>query len=322
VKTGSGTWSVFGTVDGVALGSSAPTTTASPLAGGAPTTFSAIPAGTFSINGVSVGAVTAGTDAITQGQNIATAINASGISGVTASADPGTGALTITNSNVGGTVEITMNGAAADTATANANQAALLAQTGFTGAEVGGQTVQIGTLTFKSDGTINTAATTQPFNLSIPMSNGSTTPLNLTLDYTGSNQFGSSFGVNSLKQDGYTSGRLSGFSIGADGIITGRYTNGESATLGQVVLANFTNPNGLQPLGNNVWAETAASGSALVGTPDSGNNGVLQASAVEDSNVDLTAELVNMITAQRVYQANAQTIKTEDQVLQTLVNLR
>jgi flagellar hook protein FlgE len=89
-----------------------------------------------------------------------------------------------------------------------------------------------------------------------------------------------------------------------------------------VVLANFTNPNGLQSLGNNAWAETADSGPSLVGIPNTGNLGVLQSSAVEDSNVDLTAELVNMITAQRIYQANAQTIKTQDQVLQTLVNLK
>ena len=89
-----------------------------------------------------------------------------------------------------------------------------------------------------------------------------------------------------------------------------------------MALASFTNPNGLQSLGNNLWAATAASGNALVGSPDSGSLGVLQSSAVEDSNVDLTAELVNMITAQRIYQANAQTIKTQDQVMQTLVNLR
>jgi flagellar hook protein FlgE len=88
------------------------------------------------------------------------------------------------------------------------------------------------------------------------------------------------------------------------------------------VLANFSNPNGLEPLGNNAWAETSVSGAATVGIPDTGSLGVLQSSAVENSNVDLTAELVNMITAQRVYQANAQTIKTQDSVLQTLVNLR
>ncbi|HWR77767.1 MAG TPA: flagellar hook protein FlgE [Thiobacillus sp.] len=149
-----------------------------------------------------------------------------------------------------------------------------------------------------------------------------TTPFNVTLDFTGTTQFGSAFSVNTLNQDGYTSGRLAGFSIGADGMVLGRYTNGQAAVLGQVVLANFANPNGLQQLGNNMWAETSTSGNPLIGVPSSGSLGVLQSSAVEDSNVDLTAELVNMITAQRVYQANAQTIKAQDAVLQTLVNLR
>jgi flagellar hook protein FlgE len=322
VKTGSGTWNVYGTNDGVPIGVSPPTTTASPLAGGAPTSFSAIAAGTFSVNGISIGAVAAGADALTQGANVAAAINAAAIPGVTAAASGATGAVTITNSAAGGTVNITMNGAAATAAAATTNKNTLLAQTGFTSAEVGTQGVQVGTLNFKSDGTIDTATTTLPFSLSISLANGATSPLNVNFDFTGSNQFGSSFGVNKLTQDGYASGQLSGFNVGQDGVITGRYTNGQSKTLGQVVLANFTNPNGLQPLGNNVWAETSASGPSLVGPPNSGGLGVLQSSAVEDSNVDLTAELVNMITAQRVYQANAQTIKTEDQVMQTLVNLR
>lgn len=146
--------------------------------------------------------------------------------------------------------------------------------------------------------------------------------VSMTMDFSGSTQFGSNFSINSLSQDGYTSGRLASFNTGKDGTIVGRYTNGQSKTLGQVVLANFVNPNGLQSLGGNAWVESADSGVPLVGTPNTGSLGVLQSSAVEDSNVDLTAELVNMITAQRVYQANAQTIKTQDQVLQTLVNLR
>jgi flagellar hook protein FlgE len=177
----------------------------------------------------------------------------------------------------------------------------------------------IGSLAFASDGSLIAGA---PLTVPLVVSTGATTPFPVSIDYTGTSQYGSSFSVNALKQDGYTSGRLSGFSISANGTIVGRYTNGQSATLGQVVLANFTNPNGLQSLGNNLWTESAASGPALVGTPDSGSLGVLQSSAVEDSNVDLTAELVNMITAQRNYQANAQTIKTQDQVMQTLVNLR
>lgn len=180
----------------------------------------------------------------------------------------------------------------------------------------------IGSVVFGANGLIDTAATTLPFNISTPVSTGAVSPLTFDVDFNGTTQFGSVFSVNALQQDGFASGRLSGFSVGADGTILGRYTNGQSATLGQVILANFANAQGLQPQGNNVWTETADSGAPLVGVPNSGGLGVLQSAAVEDSNVDLTAELVNMITAQRVYQANAQTIRTQDQVLQTLVNIR
>ncbi len=177
------------------------------------------------------------------------------------------------------------------------------------------------TLTFSGTGTSPTINPATP-TISIPVSTGATSPLAVKMDLSGSTQFGSTFSVNSITQDGYTSGKLSSFSTGSDGTILGSYSNGQSLKLGQVALANFVNPNGLSSLGNNAWAETAVSGAPLVGTPGTSSLGVLQASATEDSNVDLTAELVNMITAQRVYQANAQTIKTEDQVLQTLVSLR
>ncbi|MDD5384850.1 MAG: flagellar hook-basal body complex protein [Gallionella sp.] len=144
----------------------------------------------------------------------------------------------------------------------------------------------------------------------------------LAFNFAQTSEYGGNFGVNSLTQDGYSSGRLSGFNSSADGTILGRYSNGQSRALGQMLLANFTNPQGLQPMGNNEWVESSASGGPLIGTPGSSALGVLQSSATEDSNVDLTAELVNMIVAQRVYQANAQTIKTQDAVLQTLVSMR
>ncbi len=156
----------------------------------------------------------------------------------------------------------------------------------------------------------------------IPSIANGAAPVAITMDYSGATQFGSNFSISTLTQDGFTSGRLAGFNIGGDGIILGRYSNGQSKKLGQVALVNFTNPNGLQSLGGNAWAESATSGQPLPGAPGTSSLGVLQSSAVEDSNTDLTAELVNMITAQRYYQANAQTIKTQDQVLQTLVNLR
>jgi len=178
----------------------------------------------------------------------------------------------------------------------------------------------IATLTFNTSGIMQTAMPLAP--IAVPATATGAIGPSIEIDYSGTTQFGAAFSVSTLNQDGYTSGRLAGFNIGADGMVLGRYTNGQSAVLGQVVLANFSNPNGLQPLGNNMWAETSTSGTPLVGTPDSGSLGVLQSSAVEDSNVDLTAELVNLITAQRVYQANAQTIKAQDAVLQTAVNLR
>lgn len=188
------------------------------------------------------------------------------------------------------------------------------------GTQVGAAAV--GTLNFTTDGVIDTATTTLPFNVSALVGTGAATPLAFSVDFAGSTQFGATFGVNALSQDGYTAGRLAGFVVDADGAIQGRYTNGQSAVLGQVILASFSNPQGLLPLGDNNWVETFESGAALVGAPGTASLGVVQASAVEESNVDLTAELVDMIIAQRTYQANAQTIKTQDAILQTLVNIR
>ncbi len=142
------------------------------------------------------------------------------------------------------------------------------------------------------------------------------------LDLSGATQYGTGFGVTNLSQNGYAPGQLTGISIEANGIVMARYSNGQSNPAGQIELATFRNPQGLQPQGGNVWARGFASGDPILGVAGEGNLGVLQSGALEESNVDLTAELVNMITAQRVYQANAQTIKTQDQVLQTLVNLR
>jgi flagellar hook protein FlgE len=135
-------------------------------------------------------------------------------------------------------------------------------------------------------------------------------------------QFGSPFGVTDMTQDGFAAGVLTSIAIENDGIVTARYSNGESKPAGQIELATFRNPQGLQPLGGNAWGLTFAAGDPVLGVAGDGTLGVLQSGSLEESNIDLTGELVNMITAQRTYQANAQTIKTMDQVLQTLVNLR
>jgi flagellar hook protein FlgE len=166
-----------------------------------------------------------------------------------------------------------------------------------------------------------------PLSLNIPATVNSfgadTLPITgVQFDLSNTTQFGSGFGVTDLQQDGFTAGQLTSIAIETNGIITARYSNGRSRPAGQVEIASFRNVQGLQPLGDNAWARTFASGDPVAGVPGDGNLGVLQSGALEESNVDLTGELVSMITAQRVYQANAQTIKTQDQVLQTLVNLR
>ena len=146
--------------------------------------------------------------------------------------------------------------------------------------------------------------------------------LGVLLNVGGATQFGSAFGVTDLKQDGFSAGQLTAIVVESNGIVMARYSNGQSRPAGQVEIANFRNPQGLQPIGDNGWARTYASGDPVMGVPGEGNLGVLQSGALEESNIDLTGELVNMIISQRIYQANAQTIKTEDQVLQTLLNIR
>lgn len=179
----------------------------------------------------------------------------------------------------------------------------------------------LGTLNFNTDGSLNTTTSTIPMTVN-SVASGGASALSYTVDYTGSTQFGSLNSVNTLTQDGFASGKLSGYSIGRDGTIIGRYSNGQTKNMGQVALVSFTAPAGLQALGDNKFGETPDSGQPLVGTPGTSSLGAIQSSALEESTVDLTTELVKMITVQRNYQANAQTIKTQDQVLQTLVNLR
>lgn len=210
--------------------------------------------------------------------------------------------------------------------TATAGQWTVRAQ--LDGANVmNGATPWTGTLSFTAAGVINTGATTIPALNLVPLNTagnptGATSPQAVTLGFSGSTQFGSAFGVTAATQDGYGSGRLLNVNVSSDGVILGRYSNGQTRPQGQVVLASFASKERLQPLGSSGWAETGDSGPPLLGVPETGLLGTLQAGALEESNVDLTAELVNMITAQRGYQANAQTIRTQDQLLQTLVTLR
>lgn len=166
--------------------------------------------------------------------------------------------------------------------------------------------------------------TPSPATISIPAYSpgGGATAMNITLDGADISQYGSDFSVNALVQDGYSTGRLSGLDIGDTGILTARFTNGQSRTLAQIALANFSNSQGLRQLGDTSWAETYDSGAALIGNPGTGSLGLVQSGALEGSNVDLTEQLVQMITAQRNFQANAQVITTADTVTQTIINIR
>ena len=180
-------------------------------------------------------------------------------------------------------------------------------------------------LSFNSDGTLSTPAGGSLAFGSYTSIAGAK-PLTVTLDIgsgkSGTTQFGNTFAVNELNQVGYASAALTGLQVDKTGVIKARYSNGQTKDIGQVVLANFKNSQGLQSVGSNRWMEALASGSPTLNNPGSTNVGLVQSGALEDSNVDLTSELVNMITAQRYYQANAQTIKVQDAVMQTLINLR
>jgi flagellar hook protein FlgE len=144
----------------------------------------------------------------------------------------------------------------------------------------------------------------------------------VAVDLRGSSQFSSSFAVNAVSQDGYTTGQLAGLEIDDTGVIFARYTNGQSNVQGQVILASFANVQGLTPVGKTAWVQSFSSGEPVVGTPRSGTLGALQSGALEDSNVELSDQLVNLIVAQRNYQANAKTIETESSITQTIINLR
>lgn len=201
--------------------------------------------------------------------------------------------------------------------TANPNEWTLHAEIDGTAVTpVAGETV-----TFTDTGTLLTPAGGQIALSAFTPTTGAA-DINITLDVLQTTQYGSAFGVSSLIQDGYTTGRLTGLEITAEGVVQARYTNGQATPLGQIALSSFPNPQGLQQLGDTAWGDSFAAGQVIRGPAGSSNFGQIQSGALESSNVDLTEQLVNMITAQRNFQANAQMISTADQVTQTIINIR
>jgi flagellar hook protein FlgE len=180
----------------------------------------------------------------------------------------------------------------------------------------------ISPLTFDTSGNLLTPAAPGIVPVTLTSTNTNIGTFTADLDLSKATQYGTSFAISDLTQNGYTAGTLTGISISEQGVVTTRYSNGQSQASGQLALADFRNVQGLKPVGQNNWVETSASGQPIQGSPGQGNFGAINSGALEASNVDLTAELVAMMTAQRDYQSNAQTIKTQDTVLQTLVNMR
>ncbi|ALP40487.1 lateral flagellar hook protein FlgEL [Aeromonas schubertii] len=181
------------------------------------------------------------------------------------------------------------------------------------------------------DGTVTGAAIPMEFNtngtLKSPTANPSLAltpaeadPITLELGLTKVTQYASDFNVSRNQSDGYTSGDLTGLTVDKDGGVYAQFTNGQRLLQGQVVMANFANPGGLMQADNTSWVQTFSSGQPVVGAPGSGTLGTLTAGAYENSNVDLTGELVGLMTAQRNYQANAKTISSADKMTQVLFN--
>lgn len=183
------------------------------------------------------------------------------------------------------------------------------------GAAMSGPADQV--ITFNTDGSL---ASPSPATVALAHTPAAADPMAITLDLRGSTQYAGEFSVTRNTTDGYSAGEMTGLQVDDSGIISAVYDNGRTRIQGQVVLASFTNPNGLAESDSTTWTETFASGEALIGVAGSGALGTLTAGAYEDSNVDLTSELVSLMTAQRNYQANAKSVSTADELMQVLFN--
>ena len=183
------------------------------------------------------------------------------------------------------------------------------------------------TLTFDGNGVITQPTLTAPTSGKVaysaydPTTTGAN-PITLSIDLASTTQLGRAFNVSSVDQNGYSSGSFIGLSVDNQGVIRGSYTNGREIELGKVALANFAVPRALNVRGNSTWTETFGSGAALLGSAGSGGLGEIRSGVLESSNVDITEQLVNMITAQRNFQANAKVVSTADQLAQSIINLR
>ncbi len=181
----------------------------------------------------------------------------------------------------------------------------------------------VGILNFNADGSYNSSTPAALQNVAIPLTNGAS-PLTVLHDFAnnGTTQFSAPFSVSTLDPDGFTTGRLTGLDISEDGLLRATYSNGIQTPMGQVAMADFANVQGLNAVGGTAWQETIDSGPVITGAAGTGRFGMIQSGALETSNVDLTQELVSLITAQRNFQANARSIETANSITDTIIQIR
>ncbi len=184
------------------------------------------------------------------------------------------------------------------------------------GTSVGSQPIA-----FDQNGVLTTPAGGQLAFTGFTPTNGAA-PMDITIDMSAVTQYGDTWGPGTITQNGYAPGQVTGIDIDQNGVVSAKFSNGQTKDLGQLALADFENAQGLKNVGNTQWVETAQSGQVIRGAAGTGDFGAIQSGALEDSNVDLTSQLVNMIKAQRNYQANAQSISTDDKMTQTILNIR
>jgi flagellar hook protein FlgE len=187
---------------------------------------------------------------------------------------------------------------------------------------IDGNPLASATLTFDSAGKLTAPPNGQVSLGSWSPPGSSAAAITATMDYTNSTQLSSAFSVDALKQDGLAAGKLTGIATDDEGVIFARFSNGGSTPLGKVALTRFANPQGLTKLGDTTWGQSSASGVPIPGNAGEGKFGLVQSGALEQSNVDLSKQLVNLIIAQQTYQANSQTISTENSIIQTILNIR
>ncbi|QJU56875.1 flagellar hook protein FlgE [Sphingomonas sp. AP4-R1] len=176
-------------------------------------------------------------------------------------------------------------------------------------------------LTFAADGSLTSPSAAIQFSSVLP--SGASEPIGINLSYnTSTRQAASTFTPGAFHQDGKAAGQLNNVAVGSDGLITATFSDGTTSKLGKIMIANFANPNGLRQLGDARWGSTGLSGEAIVSEAGSGSAGLIQSGALEQANVDITEELVALITAQRNFSANSKAIETANNMTQTIVNLR